>query len=157
MDRGPGRHQPQCHPRPGHRPGRRPRPQGRRLRRPGTHLAGTHPEKLLPDAKVSLKFEVRRPPLEATPASRALANHGVAIYQELGLPMKVIDRASGGGTDAAFAALKVRGPVIEGMGLSGFGAHSNDAEYIQIPSIVPRLYLAARMIMDVSQDKAPMK
>ncbi|CUI30574.1 Carboxypeptidase G2 precursor [Achromobacter xylosoxidans] len=114
-------------------------------------------KKLLPDAKVSLKFEVRRPPLEATPASRALANHGVAIYQELGLPMKVIDRASGGGTDAAFAALKARGPVIEGMGLSGFGAHSNDAEYIQIPSIVPRLYLAARMIMDVSQDKAPMK
>lgn len=114
-------------------------------------------KKLLPDAKVSLKFEVRRPPLEATPASRALANHGVAIYQELGLPMKVIDRASGGGTDAAFAALKARGPVIEGMGLSGFGAHSNDAEYIQIPSIVPRLYLTARMIMDVSQDKAPMK
>ncbi|MCV6906413.1 MAG: M20/M25/M40 family metallo-hydrolase [Achromobacter xylosoxidans] len=114
-------------------------------------------KKLLPDAKVSVKFEVRRPPLEAPPASRALANHGVAIYQELGLPMKVIDRASGGGTDAAFAALKARGPVIEGMGLSGFGAHSNDAEYIQIPSIVPRLYLAARMIMDVSQDKAPMK
>ncbi|MFA1683448.1 M20/M25/M40 family metallo-hydrolase [Achromobacter dolens] len=113
-------------------------------------------KKLLPEAKVSVKFEVRRPPLEATPASRALANHGVAIYQELGLPMKVIDRASGGGTDAAFAALKARGPVIEGMGLSGFGAHSNDAEYIQIPSIVPRLYLAARMIMDVSQDKAPM-
>lgn len=114
-------------------------------------------KKLLPEAQVSLKFEVRRPPLEATSASRALANHGVAIYQELGLPMKVIDRASGGGTDAAFAALKARGPVIEGMGLSGFGAHSNDAEYIQIPSIVPRLYLAARMIMDVSQDKAPMK
>ncbi|MEB6662386.1 M20/M25/M40 family metallo-hydrolase [Achromobacter ruhlandii] len=114
-------------------------------------------KKLLPEAKVSVKFEVRRPPLEATPASRALANHGVAIYQELGLPMKVIDRASGGGTDAAFAALKARGPVIEGMGLSGFGAHSNDAEYIQIPSIVPRLYLAARIIMDVSQDKAPMK
>lgn len=114
-------------------------------------------KKLLPDAKVSVKFEVRRPPLEATPASRALANHGVAIYQEIGLPMKVIDRASGGGTDAAFAALKARGPVIEGMGLSGFGAHSNDAEYIQINSIVPRLYLATRMIMDVSQGTAPMK
>lgn len=114
-------------------------------------------KKLLPEAKVSIKFEVRRPPLEATPASRALANHGVAIYEEIGLPMKVIDRASGGGTDAAFAALKARGPVIEGMGLSGFGAHSNDAEYIQINSIVPRLYLATRMIMDVSQGKAPMK
>ena len=80
--------------------------------------------KLLPESKVSVKFEVRRPPLEATAASRALASHGVAIYQELGLPMKVVDRASGGGTDTAFAALKARGPVIEGMGLSGFGAHS---------------------------------
>ena len=111
--------------------------------------------KLLPESKVSVKFEVRRPPLEATAASRALASHGVAIYQELGLPMKVVDRASGG-TDA-FAALKARGPVIEGMGLSGFGAHSNDAEYIQIGSIVPRLYLSTRMIMDVSQGKAPLK
>src|SRR5690606_8960464 len=94
-------------------------------------------KKLLPESKVSVKFEVRRPPLEATPASRALAAHGVRIYQELDLPLKVVDRASGGGTDAAFAALKARGPVIEGMGLSGFGAHSNDAEYIQIDSIVP--------------------
>ena len=114
-------------------------------------------KKLLPESKVTVKFEVRRPPLEATPASRALAQHGVQIYKELDLPMKVVDRASGGGTDAAFAALKARGPVIEGMGLSGFGAHSNDAEYIQINSIVPRLYLATRMIMDVSQDKAPVR
>ena len=43
--------------------------------------------------------------------------------------------------------------MVEGFGLSGFGAHSNDAEYVQIESIVPRLYLATRMIMDVSQDK----
>lgn len=114
-------------------------------------------KKLLPESKVTVKFEVRRPPLEATAASRALAQHGVQIYKELDLPMKVVDRASGGGTDAAFAALKARSPVIEGMGLSGFGAHSNDAEYIQINSIVPRLYLATRMIMDVSQDKAPVK
>ena len=65
----------------------------------------------------------------------------------------VLDVATGGGTDAAFAALKSRGAVIEGMGLSGFGAHSNDAEYVQIDTIVPRLYLASRLIMDLSQDK----
>ncbi|AVJ27938.1 M20/M25/M40 family metallo-hydrolase [Achromobacter spanius] len=114
-------------------------------------------KKLLPESKVSVKFEVRRPPLEATAASRALAQHGVKIYQELDLPLKVVDRASGGGTDAAFAALKARGPVIEGMGLSGFGAHSNDAEYILVNSIVPRLYLATRMIMDVSQNKVSLQ
>jgi len=34
-----------------------------------------------------------------------------------------------------------------------FGAHSNDAEYIDIDSIEPRLYLLARMIMDVAQGK----
>ena len=107
----------------------------------------------IPDAKVQLRFEMRRPPLEATPASRRLAAHGTAIYEELGLPLKVLDVATGGGTDAAFAALKTTAPVIEGFGLSSYGAHSNDAEYVKLESIVPRLYLSARMIMDVSQDK----
>jgi len=105
------------------------------------------------DARVQLRFETRRPPLEATSASRLLAAHGAAIYDELGLPLKVIDVATGGGTDAAFAALKTKAAVIEGFGLSGFGAHSNDAEYVKLESIVPRLYLSARMIMDLSQDK----
>jgi len=105
------------------------------------------------DAKVQLRFEIRRPPLEATPASRRLAAHGTAIYEELGLPLKVFEVATGGGTDAAFAALKTSAPVIEGFGLSGYGAHSNDAEYVKLETIVPRLYLSARMIMDVSQGK----
>ena len=105
------------------------------------------------DAKVQLRFEMRRPPLEATPASRRLAAHGAAIYGELGLPLKVLEVATGGGTDAAFAALKTKAAVIEGFGLSGYGAHSNDAEYVKLETIVPRLYLSARMIMDVSQDK----
>jgi len=109
--------------------------------------------KLLPDSKVQVKFEVRRPPLEATAASRSLAAHGTVVYQELGLPLKVFEAATGGGTDAAFAALKTKAAVIEGFGLSGYGAHSNDAEYVQIGSIVPRLYLSARMIMDLSQNK----
>jgi len=45
--------------------------------------------------------------------------------------------------------------VIERFGLRGFGAHSADAEYVLIDSIEPRLYLLARMIMDVSQNKTP--
>jgi glutamate carboxypeptidase len=67
--------------------------------------------------------------------------------------LKVVDVASGGGTDAAFAALKTTAAVIEGFGLSGYGAHSNDAEYMKLETIMPRLYLSARLIMDVSQDK----
>lgn len=108
--------------------------------------------KLLPASKVELKFEVRRPPLEANATARKLAAHAQGIYeQELKLPMKVMDKATGGGTDAAFAALKAKGGVIEGFGLSGYGAHSNDAEYVQINTIAPRLYLAARMIQDLSR------
>ena len=44
--------------------------------------------------------------------------------------------------------------MIEGFGLSGFGAHSNDAEYVLISWIEPRLYLAARLIMDIARGKA---
>jgi glutamate carboxypeptidase len=44
--------------------------------------------------------------------------------------------------------------VIESFGVRGFGAHSNDAEYINIDSIEPRLYLLTRMVMDVAQGKA---
>ncbi|MBR0788487.1 M20/M25/M40 family metallo-hydrolase [Bradyrhizobium manausense] len=109
--------------------------------------------RLLPDSKVALKFEVRRPPLEATDASRRVAAYGKTIYEEIGLPLKVDEKATGGGTDAAFAALKTRGAVVEGMGLSGFGAHSNDAEYVKLDTIVPRLYLTTRMIMDLSTGK----
>ncbi|GGH65232.1 glutamate carboxypeptidase [Comamonas phosphati] len=108
--------------------------------------------KLLDASQVELKFEVRRPPLEASEAARKLARHAQGIYgDELKLPMKVADKATGGGTDAAFAALKARGAVIEGFGLSGHGAHSNNAEYVQVNTIAPRLYLAVRMIEDLSR------
>ena len=108
--------------------------------------------KLLPASKVELKFEVRRPPLEANDMARKLAKHAQGIYgQELQLPMKVAKKATGGGTDAAFAALKAKGGVIEGFGLSGYGAHSNDAEYVYLDTIAPRLYLTARMIQDLSR------
>lgn len=111
-------------------------------------------KQLIPEAKVELKFERRRPPLEATAASIALAKHAQQIYTgELGRPLGADDKAAGGGTDAAFASLKTKAPVIERFGLQGFGAHSADAEYVLIDSIEPRLYLATRMVMDISRGK----
>jgi len=41
-------------------------------------------KQLLPDAKVEVNFERRRPPLEAGAASHALAKHAQEIYAELG-------------------------------------------------------------------------
>lgn len=110
--------------------------------------------KLLPESEVTLEFERRRPPLQATDASRALGAHAAKIYTELGQKLIVRDRPTGGGTDAAFAALSQKSPVLEGFGLRGFGAHTTDAEYVLISSIEPRMYLAVRMIMDIAQDKA---
>ena len=111
--------------------------------------------KLLPESSVSVAFENRRPPLEATAASRALAAHAQTIYRELGKTLVVDAEPEGGGTDAAFAALNTKAPVIERFGLQGFGAHSTEAEYVLINSIQPRLYPATRMVMDIALDKAP--
>lgn len=44
--------------------------------------------RLLPDSKVELKFEVRRPPLEANDASRHVAAYGKTIYGEIGMPSR---------------------------------------------------------------------
>ncbi|HYS76373.1 MAG TPA: M20/M25/M40 family metallo-hydrolase [Burkholderiales bacterium] len=109
--------------------------------------------KLIPDTRVEMIFERRRPPLEVTPASRALGEHAGRIYAELGRKLAVDTVAEGGGTDAAFASLNTKAPVLERFGLQGFGSHSNDAEYVAVDSIEPRLYLLARLIMDVSLGK----
>ncbi len=110
--------------------------------------------KLIPDTQVEMTFERRRPPLEATAASKSLAAYAQKVYREIGKDLVVGEVAEGGGTDAAFASLKARGPVLERFGLQGFGAHSNDAEYVLLDSIEPRLYLASRLIMDFSAGKA---
>ena len=110
---------------------------------------------LLPEAKVEMNFERRRPPLEATAASRTVAKHAQQVYRELGKDLVVDEMPEGGGTDAAFAALTAKAPVIERFGLQGYGAHSADAEYVLLDSIEPRLYLLARMIMDISQGNSP--
>ncbi len=113
--------------------------------------------KLLPEASVELVFERRFPPLEPKPTSRVLAAHAQTLYGEIGKKLNVLTDSAGGFTDAANASLKTQAPVIEGFGLRGFGAHTTNAEYILMSSIEPRLYLATRMIMDISSGKAPLK
>ena len=111
--------------------------------------------RLIADTTVEVAFERRRPPLEITRASRALAAHAQAVYREIGRTLRVSEQAAGGGTDAAFAALETDAPVIEGFGLVGAGAHSDAREYVELDSLAPRLYLLARMITDVAAGRAP--
>ncbi|MBK7655252.1 MAG: M20/M25/M40 family metallo-hydrolase [Betaproteobacteria bacterium] len=106
---------------------------------------------LIADTKVELTFERRRPPLEFKPSQLPVTKRAQLIYAEIDKTLGVVETVAGGGTDAAFAALNTPNPVIERFGLLGFGAHSNDNEYILIDSIEPRLYLATRLIMDFSR------
>jgi glutamate carboxypeptidase len=108
---------------------------------------------IVPDAKVELVFERRRPPLLLNPASLAVANHAKAVYREIGKDLVVDDKAEGGGTDAAFAALETKNAVVERFGAQGYGGHTADDEWILLASIEPRLYLAVRMVMDSSRGK----
>ncbi len=110
-------------------------------------------KQLLPDAKVTVNFERRRPPLEVTAANRKLAAHAQTIYAELGRKLEVDDQPEGGGTDAAFAALKTQAAVVERFGLQGFGGHTADNEYVLLETVEARLYLAARVVMDVARGK----
>ena len=110
-------------------------------------------DKLIPDTKIELTFYRSRPAFVSNAAARALARHAVQVYGELGMPIEIRERATGGGTDAAFAGLKPRGGVLESFGLRGFGSHSNNDEYILVSNIAPRLYLAARMVMDAGSGR----
>ena len=119
-----------------------------------TRLRETIKKPLITDTRLELTFERRRPPLQSTPAAVQVGRRSQRIYAELGKTLKVDAEVQGGGTDAAFAAANTKAPVLERFGLLSFGAHSNDNEYILIDSIEPRLYLATRLIMDVSRNLA---
>jgi glutamate carboxypeptidase len=109
---------------------------------------------LIPETTLHIIVERRRPPLQPTAGSRALGEHAQRIYGELGQTLTVLSEGTGGGTDAAIAALDTKAAVLEGFGLQGFGAHSDNAEYVVVSSIEPRLYLLTRTIMDVASGKA---
>ena len=110
-------------------------------------------DKLIADTTIDLSFYRSRPAFVANAASRALARHAVQVAGEINLPLSIRDRATGGGTDAAFAGLRPKGGVLESFGLRGFGSHSNDDEYVLVSNVVPRLHLATRMVMDVGQGR----
>lgn len=108
-------------------------------------------KKKLADAEVKLLITRGRPAFDAGPAGKALVDKAVGYYKEAGGTLAIEER-TGGGTDAAYAAL-VGKPVIESLGLPGFGYHSDKAEYVQIDAIPRRLYMSTRLIMDLGAGK----
>jgi glutamate carboxypeptidase len=103
---------------------------------------------LVPDTRTTVTMEVGRPPYVASDRGRALGKHAQGIYAELdGRPLQLFP-STGGATDASFANRSGKAVVLESFGLAGAGYHARD-EYIEIDSIVPRLYLTTRLLMDI--------
>lgn len=108
------------------------------------------PRKSDPGTKVEAGFERRRPPLQATDGARSLYRKAQAIFAEIGMDMPYSERPIGT-SDAAFAGESGKAAVLEGLGPVGHGFHSPDEEYVDVDSIVPRLYVLARMIVEPSK------
>ena len=112
--------------------------------------AAVQRNKLVPDTETTVNLVVGRPPFVASAAGRALAQRAQAIYAELdNRPLALVDM-TGGATDAGFASRSGKAVVVESFGLAGFGYHARD-EYIEVDSIVPRLYLTSRLLMELGQ------
>ena len=105
--------------------------------------------RLVPDTETSLKLVVGRPPFLAGDRGQALYEKAKAIYAELDRPLGYTPM-TGGGTDAAFAARSGKPVVLESFGLPGWGYHARD-EFVDIDGIVPRLYLATRLMTDLGK------
>jgi glutamate carboxypeptidase len=104
----------------------------------------------LPGAKLDVTVRINRPAFTAGPDSLKLIERARSLYQEAGGPDLFVLPRSGGGTDAAFAA-RAGVPVLEALGLPGFGYHSSAEEYVVIDTIPRRLYLATSLIRELGR------
>jgi glutamate carboxypeptidase len=105
--------------------------------------------KLVPDTESTIQLVIGRPAFRAGPAGKALAEKAQQIYREIDRSLVLVPMI-GGATDAAFAGRSGKATVVESFGLAGFGYHARD-EYIDIESIIPRLYLTTRLLVDLGK------
>ncbi|WP_024518475.1 M20/M25/M40 family metallo-hydrolase [Bradyrhizobium sp. Tv2a-2] len=106
-------------------------------------------DKLIPGTEVKVTITPGRPPFVANERGRAIAQAGQAIYAEIDRKL-LIAEMTGGATDAGYANRSGKAAVVESFGLAGFGYHARD-EYIDTDSIVPRLYLMTRMLIELGK------
>lgn len=104
----------------------------------------------VPDTTTTVTLEPLRPIYVAGERGQALADLARDIYAELDGRKLLMHPTTNGGTDAGFAGRSGHAAVLEGLGLAGWGYHARD-EYIEIDSIPPRLYLAARMLVELGK------
>ncbi|AQV96572.1 glutamate carboxypeptidase [Cupriavidus necator] len=112
-------------------------------------LARVSANKLIPDTEVKTSLVRSFPPMPRNAASDRLAIKAQAIYSEIG--RKLTLEGSGGAADSSLSA-GVGTPTLDGFGIVGGGIHTPE-EYAEVESVVPRLYLLSRMIMELAGTK----
>ena len=108
-------------------------------------------QRKVPDTDTTVAISIGRPPFAGDGRTLALAKRAQAIYAELDNRPLMLVPGTGAGTDAGFASRSGKPVVLESLGLAGWGYHAKD-EYIEIDSIVPRLYLSTRLLMELGRD-----
>ena len=117
-----------------------------RVERDLAHLSA---DKLIPDTEVKTTLVRGFPPMPRSAATDQLAAKAQAIYGEIG--RKLTLEGSGGAADASVSA-GAGTPTLDGFGIVGGGIHTPD-EYAEVESVVPRLYLLSRMLMELAGNK----
>jgi glutamate carboxypeptidase len=108
-------------------------------------------QRKVPDTETTVRLQVGRPPFAGDARTKSLALRAQAIYAELDGRALSLVPGTGGGTDAGYASRSGKPVVLESLGLAGWGYHARD-EYIELDSIVPRLYLSTRMLMELGRE-----
>jgi glutamate carboxypeptidase len=99
---------------------------------------------LVPDTRVTVAHDPAYPPLTENAQIDSLASRAKAIYAEIG---KTVELSGNGGASESALAMAEGTPALDGLGYVGGDFHT-DHEWIDLNSVVPRLYLFTRLLME---------
>ncbi len=100
---------------------------------------------LVADTRVTVTHDPAYPPLtEKRHRSTRSLPRARAIYAEIG---KALELSGNGGASESALAMAAGTPALDGLGYVGGDFHT-DHEWIDLDSIVPRLYLFTRLLME---------
>ena len=99
---------------------------------------------VVPDTSVTVSHDPAFPPLTENAQIDLLAARARAIYAELG---KTIALSGNGGASESAVAMSEGTPALDGLGFVGGDFHT-DHEWVDLDSVVPRIYLFTRLIME---------
>jgi glutamate carboxypeptidase len=106
---------------------------------------------LVADTRVMITHDPAFPPLTENPQIDALAARARAIYSEIG---KTVEFSGNGGASESALAMAEGTAALDGLGFVGGDFHT-DHEWIDLRSVVPRLYLFTRLLMDLGARPPP--